>query len=163
MAKLHQVINERALRLGVTRRKSLMTEFPKDIPLDCLGHFTRGYFDGDGCVYIMRGKGKCGQELFKGLAVIFTSGSKIFLEGLRDKFEGIGFKKGKIYFGSRAYRLKYPTSESMRWFQVFYDDRLDNLFLKRKMDIFITYFQNRTRKIDLDILTTLKVYGPVLK
>lgn len=151
------------LKLGLTPRKSLITEFPKDIPTDCLNNFTRGYFDGDGCVHIIRGRGKYGQELFKGLAVIFTSGSKVFLEGLRNKFEGMGFKKGKIYFGSRAYRLKYPTSESMQWFQIFYGNQLGNLFLKRKMDTFMTYFQKRTRKIDFDILATLKIYGPVLK
>src|SRR3989344_2065110 len=37
------------LKLGLVPRKSLVTEFPEDIPVDCLGHFMRGYFDGDGC------------------------------------------------------------------------------------------------------------------
>lgn len=152
------------LKLGLTPRKSLITEFPHDIPVDCLSHFVRGYFDGDGCVHIMKGKGKYGQEISRGLAVIFTSGSKVFLEGLRNKFESMGFRSGKMYFGSRAYRLKYSTSESMRWFQVFYGNQLgDTLFLKRKRDNFIKYFQNRNRKIDNNILETLKMYGPVLK
>lgn len=150
------------LKLGLSPRKSLITEFPQDVPADCLSHFTRGYFDGDGCVHIMRGQGRYGQEICRGLVVIFTSGSKVFLEGLRNRFEDIGFKNGKISFGSPA-RLKYPTSESIQWFQVFYGNISDTLFLKRKRDNFIKYFQNRTRKTNSNILATLKIYGAVAK
>mgnify|MGYP002625860766 CR=1 FL=1 len=38
------------IRLGAIPNKSLILEFPKDIPNDLIRHFVRGYFDGDGCI-----------------------------------------------------------------------------------------------------------------
>ena len=67
------------LKLGLSPRKSLTIKFPDDIPDNCLNHFIRGYFDGDGCITIKNGTGKNGQAILHGVNVIFTSGSKLFL------------------------------------------------------------------------------------
>ena len=150
------------IELGVTPRKSLTIECPRNIPSNYLHHFVRGYFDGDGCVHIMKGKGKYGQDILKGLAVIFTSGSKIFLEGLRKAIEEKGLKDGKIYFSSNAYLLKYPTSESIQFFKFFYNDATLNLFLKRKFEVFKKYFNMRTSRADSMILNIIN-YGHVAK
>ena len=147
------------LKLGLTPRKSLTIKFPDNIPNDYFSHFVRGYFDGDGCITIKRGIGKYGQSILKGIAIIFTSGSELFLEGLRDqscKFAGFG--KRSVYYGnsSRAYYLKYDTFESLKWFKFFYRDNLSKLFLERKFNVFKKYFQMRPIRIDEDTANILK-------
>ncbi len=128
------------VNIGLTPRKSLTIKFPSLIPSDFLKDFIRGYFDGDGCVTIKTGIGKRGQKILKGLAVIFTSGSRDFLEGLADNANRFfGLQKKDIYFNRNAYYLKYNTKESLRLFELFYDSR--NLFLKRKFDIFNRYLK----------------------
>lgn len=145
------------LKLGLTPRKSLTIKFPDNIPNDCFSHFVRGYFDGDGCVTIKKGKGKYGQPILKGIAIIFTSGSRLFLEGLRDcacRFADFG--KRSVYHGSNAYYLKYDTFESLRWFKFFYGNYISNLFLERKFNVFRKYFQMRPIRIDREIASILK-------
>jgi len=147
---------EDLLKLGLTPRKSLTIEFPQNIPNQYVGHFIRGYFDGDGCVTIMRGKGKMGQIILKGVALIFTSGSKIFLEGLSKKVhEFANFNIRNIYSGSGAYYLKYSTSESVEFFKLFYNHASD-LFLERKFNVFSNYFQLRPTRKDKTITEMLK-------
>ena len=144
------------LKLGLTTRKSLTIKFPINIPKVYLNHFMRGYFDGDGCVTIKRGKGKYGQPILKGIAVIFTSGSKMFLEGLRDKMcEAVGFEKMNLYHGNNAYYLKYNTLGSLRWFKYFYGGELPELFLERKFNVFKKYFDLRPNRIDDEIKSIL--------
>ena len=38
------------INLGCVPNKSLILEWPHDLPEDCASHFVRGYFDGDGCI-----------------------------------------------------------------------------------------------------------------
>lgn len=140
---------EDLLKFGLTPRKSLTIEFPENIPNQYLNHFIRGYFDGDGCVTIKRGIGKKGQPILKGIAVIFTSGSKIFLEGLSKKVhEFANFNIRNIYSGSGAYYLKYSTLESVGFFKFLYSNNISDLFLKRKFNIFSNYFQLRPSRKD---------------
>ena len=148
---------EDLLKLGLTPRKSLTIEFPKNIPNQYLNHFIRGYFDGDGCVTIMRGRGKKDQPILKGIAIIFTSGSKIFLEELCKRVhESSNFSIRNIYSSSRAYSLKYPTSESVEFFKFLYGNKKSDLFLKRKFNIFAHYFQLRPMRKDKIIEGMLK-------
>lgn len=153
------------LKLGLTPRKSLTIKFPNNIPSDCFSHFVRGYFDGDGCITIKRGVGKYGQSILKGIATIFTSGSELFLEGLKDKaYKLAGFRKRSVYYGgsSHAYYLKYDTLESLKWFKLFYGNSLPSLFLQRKFNVFKKYFQLRSSRIDKEVLEILNS-GHVVK
>jgi len=148
------------IKLGLTPKKSLTIKFPNNIPESYFAHFVRGYFDGDGCIHIKRGKGKYGQTILKGLSIIFTSGSKEFLEGLRDSANRFSnFGKKSVYYipSSRAYYLKYDTAESLRWFKFFYGDNPPGLFLERKLNIFKEYFQLRPVRIDQEICSILKI------
>ena len=43
--------------LGFTQAKSHTLNFP-EVPEEVLGHFVRGYFDGDGCIYFFRQRRK---------------------------------------------------------------------------------------------------------
>ena len=63
-------------KLGLEERKSNVLRFPQ-LPIEYMSDFVRGYFDGDGCVYVSNQiKG------VKYLAISFTCGSKNFLDGL---------------------------------------------------------------------------------
>ena len=149
------------LDFGIIPNKSKIVTFP-NIPSRYLSHFVRGYFDGDGCVYIKKGKGKYGQPILKGIAIIFTSGSRLFLEGLRDKAcTVVGLGKRSVYYSnySRTYYLKYDTFESLKWFKVFYNNNLSNLFLERKFAVFKKYFQLRPIRADETTLNILNNYN----
>lgn len=54
-------ISETLSSLGMVDAKSLVLEFPKWLNEDLYSHFIRGYFDGDGCLYL--GNGKCNPEV----------------------------------------------------------------------------------------------------
>lgn len=66
-----QMFND-LLSLGLKPRKSLTILFP-NVPQKYLSFFIRGYFDGDGCLTLRKGKYP---------RIIFTSGSMNFLKGL---------------------------------------------------------------------------------
>ncbi len=148
------------LGLGMYPDKSLTVKFPS-IPSSVLPHFVRGYFDGDGCVYLERGKGLIQRSILKRLSVIFTSGSEDFLTGLREKLEKtLGVSLGKVYNGNRAYRLRYNTRDTIRLFSFMYGDS-HGLYLQRKFDIFKAYFCLRPSRIDKNTETVLKKIGHV--
>lgn len=76
---------------GCVPNKSLVLTFPKDIPENLIHHFIRGYFDGDGSVFILNHKWiknpktnpvVCYRET---LGVGFN-GTKEFLSGLNTNF-----------------------------------------------------------------------------
>jgi Mor family transcriptional regulator len=66
--------------LGMIEKKSLTLKYPQGIIPDKLfGHFLRGYFDGDGCIYLNKKK--------KVKTFIITSGSIAFLQSLKEEIE----------------------------------------------------------------------------
>lgn len=144
------------LEVGLLPNKSKIIRFPDDIPDKYLGHFVRGYFDGDGCVHLKKGRDKKRDIILRGLNVIFTSGSKSFLEGLSARINKfIKPNQNKICDGHRAYQLRYSTSDSIKWFKFLYKNTPKGLYLKRKFEIFIKYFQLRPLKIDKEIIKML--------
>ena len=145
--------------LGLYPNKSLTVKFPK-IPAYFLPHFIRGYFDGDGCVYLEMGRGIKGQKIIKRLSVIFTSGSLDFLNGLQKQLKEAQKLNGRIYCGNRAYRLRYTTSEATQFFPFMYLGSND-IYLKRKFNIFKSYFNLRPKRIDEKIKSILKQEGHV--
>ena len=138
------------LKLGLYPNKSLTIKFPK-IPKKYLWHFIRGYFDGDGCIYFEKGNGKHGQPIIKRIRVIFTSGSKDFLNIMDGVLKQYGLTKGKIYFNQRAFQLKYPNDDSIRIFKLMYSNTSNNSFFMRKFNIFRNYFELKPIHIDKTI------------
>ncbi len=148
------------LGLGMYPDKSLTIGFP-NIPSGYLSHFVRGYFDGDGCVYLEKAKGLTQKSILKRLSIIFTSGSSEFITGLRENLEKIlGISQGKVYYGNRAYRLRYNTRDTIRLFTFMYESSC-GLYLNRKFDTFGSYFQLRPGRIDKEIETVLRQTGHV--
>lgn len=85
--------------LGVGPAKSLTLDFP-EIPQDCIRHFLRGCWDGDGSFYFESPRGKrVGDGMAKDnvstFRASFVSGSKRFVEGIIAKLNdaGIGPRK----------------------------------------------------------------------
>lgn len=48
----NRTISDALEKLGMVQNKSNILKFPKDIPELLYSHFLRGYFDGDGCIYV---------------------------------------------------------------------------------------------------------------
>lgn len=151
----HKLYND-LTDLGLFPHKSLTIKFPK-VPVKYLKDFVRGYLDGDGCVYLERAQGKKQKLIVKRLRVIFTSGSKIFLEGLHMALhENFAVQYGKIYDSHRSFQLQYPTSSSIELFRLLYKNVSSRMYLERKLKVFIKYFALRPSVIDKDIAYIIK-------
>ena len=133
---------------GLYPNKSLTIEFPT-IPKKYLCHFVRGYFDGDGGVVFERAKGRGQKLITKRLRIVFTSGSKKFLEGLMVALkDNLELGSGKVYDSHRALQIRYSTSESIKLFKFFYDSIEGNMYFQRKFAIFRNYFQMNPKRVD---------------
>ena len=114
--------------LGITLRKSKTIKFPS-IPQEQLFHFVRGYLDGDGCVHYYKDK--------KRLSVIFTSGSKIFLDKLAQALSfSCGFKKHNIIYNNGAFQLRFSTKEAVKLLRRIYAIGQGDLLLSRKYSVY---------------------------
>jgi hypothetical protein len=122
------------LSLGFTPRKSKTLKFP-EIPRKMLGHFIRGYFDGDGNVYCTTLRRR--QRAYRVLTVRFISGSQAFLTSLRKSLleENI-VGSGSLYaHGAGAYILAYGTKDARQLYSFMYPSSAVPC-LKRKQKIF---------------------------
>lgn len=125
------------LKLGVTPRKSLTISFP-NIPLEFLSPFIRGYFDGDGCLHLIKGKYP---------RLIFTSGSNKFLEGLSNTLSIVLNIPLKVVYSqlqksnNLCYRLHYNTKISRKVLEFMYKDLEKAPYLERKYAIYQKYLQ----------------------
>lgn len=70
-----KVIFDDIVRLGGKMKKSMDMEFP-NVPKEYLADFIRGYFDGDGCIYVSKDNKRC--------CGTFVSGSLNFLKKLNE-------------------------------------------------------------------------------
>jgi len=145
------------INLGLYPNKSLNINFPA-VPKKYISDFTRGYLDGDGCVYVATRKGITQDRVLKRLSVIFTSGSKEFLEGLRVALSrGATLEnKGNIYNSKRSFQLVYSTGSSMKLFVFFYHNVSSELYLKRKVDKFLEYFSMRKKIVDRKVQNVIE-------
>lgn len=152
----NRYIYDSLIKLRLFPNKSLTMEFPV-IPEKYLCDFVRGYFDGDGCVYINMAKGIRGQPIIKKLTIIFTSGSKRFLKELARVLQmSVGLNHIKIYDSHRSFQLRYTTADSVKLFKFFYSNTDSQFYLKRKFKIFEKYFKLRPTRMDASIIRILK-------
>jgi hypothetical protein len=142
----NSVLFDSLTTLGLEPNKSLTMVLP-NIPQPFLCSFTRGYFDGDGCVQVEKRTNTIGLRIPKRLRIIFTSGSKKFLSCLLANLSNIDsiYRNGKIYTSNinRAYRLVFPTATSISFYTFMYKNTEKNLLLKPKFDKFNEYFDYR--------------------
>jgi len=148
-----KVVNE-LKKFGIVQNKSLIIDFPKNIPRRFLKHFVRGYFDGDGGVsfgfYLQKNR----RKLSCVFATRFSSGSKKFLEKLLKHLSKYAQIKGgciapKKY--RKGYDLQFSIRDSLRLYKFMYRNTSRKRFLERKYNIFQKaqsgwlFFQDRWR------------------
>ncbi|HEY4483957.1 MAG TPA: LAGLIDADG family homing endonuclease [Candidatus Paceibacterota bacterium] len=129
------------LKLGFTESKTKSLVIPK-ITKRYLPHFIRGYFDGDGNVWVgyINKKRKTPTLV---LNVMFTSCSTIFLEQLKERLTLLGISGGSIYKAQGNYsRLQFSTLDAWKIYEIMYNKSAlgnSDLFLERKRKVFQKY------------------------
>lgn len=116
--KLYKRINS----LGGLRRKSRIISFP-DVPKKFLKDFIRGYFDGDGSVFLQSYKATKNGKIYTDLRSNFTSGSKRFIYQLMiilSQDLGLIKKKLGFYNQGRSIKLGYGTKDTKKLLQYMY-------------------------------------------
>ena len=130
--------------LGFYERKTKNLSIP-NIPPKYFPDFVRGYFDGDGNVWVgYVHKGRVTRTL--SIQTVFTSCSKEFLEELKMRLEINGVNKGRIRQGKGNYfRLVYSIINSFNLYNFMYNDKSakNKLYLARKKIIFDKYIKNK--------------------
>lgn len=123
------------LKLGVTPRKSLTILFPT-IPSRYLSYFIRGYFDGDGCIYLLKRKYP---------RIVFTSGSNKFLQGLSQALSTVLSIPIKNTYSqlkesnNLCYQLQYNTKIAIKILEFMYKNLEKAPYLERKLAIYQKY------------------------
>jgi len=131
-------------KIGITTHKAYTSEFPK-IPVEYIGNFVRGYFDGDGNVW----SGLIHTQRTKQtvtLMTAFTSCSSTFLTGLQKTCKQYGVRGGSLFEikNSNAFRLQYSAKDSIILFNLMYGKPIHNgLFLARKKKVFERFIESK--------------------
>lgn len=124
----------RLLELGFTPNKSLTLGFPP-IPDDLLGHFIRGYFDGDGCASFACYKRKNRKVPQKILSIRISCGSKDFITILQNKLiKVVPVGRGYLYLRDRTYDLVYSSKDVLKLYSFLYPSK-EVPCLERKREI----------------------------
>ena len=123
------------IELGCVTRKSLILTFPTEeqVPDYLIRHFIRGYFDGDGCIYVNKEK--------RDVRINFT-GTLEFLIKLQEilvKECGFRFIKIQQKKNNKAYSLQYAHLRAIEnFYRYLYKDC--NIVLDRKFEKFNSIF-----------------------
>jgi len=129
-------IYEDLIQLGLCPRKSLVIQLP-ELPEQFFSYFLRGYFDGDGCINIEKTKKNR-------MNIIFTSGSKIFIEQLASKIQSAcPILKSSISNGNGAFQLRYNWKNALIVADYMYRDIKTTPYLKYKYNKYIDYMSVR--------------------
>jgi hypothetical protein len=131
---------EDLLRLGLTQRKSKTILLPK-VHANFFPDFLRGYFDGDGGVWVGF-KNKQSKYKTHTISTAFTSGSKKFLISMKSTLQKYGIKGGSLVKKKSGFDLKYSVNDSFILYRIMYNTEC-SLFLKRKRDKFEKYMDMR--------------------
>ena len=130
------VIYQDIINKGITHRKSKTLKFPK-MPEEIQEHFIRGFFDGDGSIFRLKGKR---------IIVKFTCFSPPFLEVLQEVLiQKLGVKKKKNHDGS----IVYSTKEALTILEWMYQNSIKETRLDRKYERYLKYKGDENSRIDI--------------
>ena len=123
-------------RLGLRSRKSLTLVMP-NIPEKYFGHFVRGYFDGDGCVYFKRLQFADRRKPRYILQSVFSCGTFSFLVELIKILHRNGVKGGSLKKKKSGNELALSHHDSVALYRIMYDNLNDSdIYLARKYQLF---------------------------
>ena len=141
----HAIYDSLIIR-GIYPNKSLTVKLPR-IPKEYFIDFVRGYFDGDGCVHLEKVIRKNGILRPRKLNVIFTSGSKKFLDALSIALNEVISVRPQITLRSwTAFQLRYGTNDSVKLFRELYKNTKKGEYLERKHEVFMEFFRLHKNK-----------------
>lgn len=133
------------LRLGFTPDKTKNLVVPH-VPKKYFSHFVRGYFDGDGNVWLGYVHKDRKLRLFT-IRTVFTSCSHGFLCAVREQLETCNIYKGVLSKGKgNYYRLTYSVNNSLKLSDFMYNHKVPvpkGLFLERKRKRFREFIEMR--------------------
>ena len=149
-------IYEDLIKVGLTPSKSLNVKFP-EMPTECIRHFIRGCWDGDGSIYYEKKTDK--------IRASYISGSLKFIEGMLDELVKAGFPERTIYTNRSKKKGKRPTIYSFKFhgFQCqqlchyLYDNVPQSQYLKRKHDIFESCLKKPYKKGNYRVTRVRKI------
>ena len=123
--------------LGFISNKSNVMVFPS-VPIKYLGHFARGYFDGDGCVYFKSHFAKDRNKNRWIFQTLFTSGSYSFLYSLLQELRHFGLYGGRISPKNKSgYDMVFSWKDSVALYHLMYHTaQVGTMFLPRKRQKF---------------------------
>lgn len=144
-------------KLGVIEQKTLVLTFP-DISEELIPHFIRGYFDGDGSVFIHHDPRTKYDREYLGISIC---GTKEFLEGLVKHLDFLD-ENPCIYKEKRketnCWNLKFASNiRSLNLYHYMYKD-CDDLYLSRKKEIFENFIKERGSETIITNPTNNKEY-----
>lgn len=137
---------EDLIELGMRIKKTKTMQFPL-VPVEYLKHFIRGYFDGDGHVWIGQNRENGLRTLSQTIEIGFTSSSKVFLTDLMKRLSVLGLKGGSLICRETFFRLQYSVHDSIRFYHIIYDKMDVNLCLNRKRLVFEKYLKYRNAPV----------------
>lgn len=119
-------------KLGAPEQKTFKIVFPDWLEKDLIRHFIRGYYDGDGCIYLSHRR----------FAEVKITGNGIFLQQTGEILEDLGFhnvvrenkKNSKI-----GDLFIYSTKTTEKFLDWLYEDA--TIYLERKYKRYYTYFK----------------------
>jgi len=135
--------------LGFSERKTKSLAIP-NVPEEYFNDFVRGYFDGDGNVwvgYIHKDKNKKNFNLT--IKTVFTSCSFRFLKQFHTRLLKTAVHGGSIHKSKGNYsRLQFSVKDSLKLYDLMYNGNIGDflgLFLDRKKKIFEKFKKLRLR------------------
>jgi intein-encoded DNA endonuclease-like protein len=139
---------------GCIPRKSLVLKFP-ELNQSLIHHFIRGYFDGDGTVFI------CNPKNYNRTSTIYRSigvgicGTQEFLEGV-SRLASVNQPKKDKRKEKNIWYLSFSGSKKVaHFYDYIYKDA--TLYLTRKKEKFEQYFKERGSTTIIDHPTGMKV------
>jgi|JI10StandDraft_1071094.scaffolds.fasta_scaffold27787_2 hypothetical protein len=128
------------VKLGCVPAKSLILKFPSDeiVPEAFLNHFIRGYFDGDGCVFIT-------PEKRGGVIILGTEEFLVDLNNILQKECGMKDRK-PTKTQSKAYEYECRSKPEVKLFEE-YIYRDASIFLRRKKEKFNELSDSKRREV----------------
>lgn len=115
------------LAIGLTPAKSKTIQ-RVDIPDKFFKDFLRGFFDGDGTFWTAWDRRWPNSFVFH---IALYSGSRVFMEWMRQKLTTLYGVKGYIKRGAGVFEVRYAKGDSRKLFETMYYQK-DLLFLSRK-------------------------------
>ena len=135
------------VEIGARPNKTLRMKLPK-IPNKYFADFLRGYFDGDGNVWV----GELHKNRSKNtltIQVCFTSCSKQFLESLLSGVRSFGVMGGSInkVKNKACFRLGFSVNDALKIYKIMYNSHQSQLFLNRKKATFEKFIKTKKLRV----------------